>query len=92
MRTNCLTDLQFPPRAHVCKVHKTLGQECQTPGGVSWLQSPETEFDTPAVGCPIPHFRVQKGARERPPCGRYAPSIRTSAEPALGQAPQYTST
>ncbi len=31
------------------------------------------------VGCPIPHFSVQKGARERPLCGRYAPLIRTGA-------------
>ncbi len=37
-------------------------------------------------------FSVQKGARERPLCGYYAPSIRTSAEPALGRAPQQTST
>ncbi len=29
--------------------------------------------------CPIPHFSIQKGARKRPLCGRYAPSIRTSA-------------
>ncbi len=36
-------------------------------------------------GCPIPHFSNQKGARERPLCGRYAPSIRTSAEHALGR-------
>ncbi len=41
------------------------------------------------VGCPIPHFSVQKGARERLLCGRYAPSIRTSAEPALGRADFY---
>ncbi len=38
------------------------------------------------VGCLIPRFSVQKGARERPLCGHYAPSIRTSAEPALMQA------
>ncbi len=47
---------------------------------------------TETVGCPIPHFSVQNSARERPLCGSYAPSIRTSAEPALGQAPQQTST
>ncbi len=41
---------------------------------------------------PIPHFSVQKGARVRPLCDRYAPSIRTSAETALGRAPQQTST
>ncbi len=32
--------------------------------------------------CPIPHFSVQKRTRERPLCGRYVPSIGTSAEPA----------
>ncbi len=40
MCTCGLTDLQWPPRAHVRYVHET-------------------------VGCPIPHFSVQKGARER---------------------------
>ncbi len=44
------------------------------------------------VGCPIPCFSVQKGARECPLCGCYAPLIRTSAEPELGRAPQQTST
>ncbi len=34
----------------------------------------------------IPNFSIQKGARERPLCGRYVPSILTSAEPALVQA------
>jgi len=42
------------------------------------------------LGCPICHFRFQKCARERPLCGRYAPSMRTFAEPALNQAPQQT--
>ncbi len=34
----------------------------------------------------VSHFSVQKGARELPLCGCYAPSIRTSAEHALGRA------
>ncbi len=38
------------------------------------------------LGCPIPYFNVQTGARECPLCSHYAPSIRTSAEPALVQA------
>ncbi len=46
---------------------------------------------TTAVGCPIPHFSIQKGAHERPLFGRYAPSIRTSAEPTVGRAPRQTS-
>ncbi len=42
--------------------------------------------------CPIPDFSVQKGARVHPLCGRYAPSIRTSAKLALRQALQQIST
>ncbi len=47
---------------------------------------------SPRVGCPICHFSVQKGARDRPLCGHYAPSMRTSAEPASLRATQPTST
>ncbi len=39
------------------------------------------------IRCPIPYFSVQKCAHERPLCCHYAPSIRTSAEPALGLLP-----
>ncbi len=40
--------------------------------------------------CRVSHssFSLQKGARERPLRGHYAPSIRTSAEPALGHTRQ----
>ncbi len=44
------------------------------------------------LGCPLPHFSFQKGAREGPLCSRYAPSTRTSAEPTMGRAPLQTST
>ncbi len=43
------------------------------------------------IGCPIPHFSLQKGACKCPLCSRYGPSMHTSADPKLRQAPQQTS-
>ncbi len=47
------------------------------------VQQSEREREKEEANPDHDSFSIQKGARKHPVCGRYAPSIRTSAEPAF---------